>query len=580
MDQYNKPDTPTYNEDAMRYRLFLLTIALLALFPWDGAAQDPPPADDTALRIALPLPQSLDPARLSRFDSSGRDLVANLFVSLTRFNASTGQIEPMLAESWTVSPDGLLWTFTLRDDINWIQRNAVGEFEIVRPVVAGDVVAAVQRACDPQRPSPFTPNIFLVEGCRTARTNNSLQAPPLSEIGINAPDDTTLEIRLTFPAGYFLSMTTLPEFSPLPVELINDSLGNWPRPGAIISSGPWAVVAWEPGSNMQLVPNPHWPVTLAGNVSALDVRFDLVVDALPLELSAGGVDFARLDPSIVNAVRNGTPDLVRFSDGGTLRLLGFSFSLVDEEGALIPSPLDNPAVRRALALAIDRERIAETLFGPAGRAADHFTPRSVIAAPSAPGARFDPAAANRLLAEAGYTSCASLGVLPILVNNDGFSVPLAQQIVTEWGTHLGCPPETFPIAETDRLTVLNSAHPTVDDTEATPAPLRMISWTADYPDAHGWIADALHCEYGYFRVGRGCDSTDNALGQAGLGVDVNQRFSIYNQAETQFFGANGAFPVIPLIMEQDAWAQQAYLDGIARYGVLQFDRWMVTPATE
>ena len=120
------------------------------------------------MRIAATAPADLDPALVSRFDTSARDLVENLFIGLTRFDPQTQTIEPALAASWTVSPDGLTWTFELRQDVQWVRYDSEsGEVEAVRPVAAGDFVYAVQRACDPLRPSPVTANLMIIRGCQT-----------------------------------------------------------------------------------------------------------------------------------------------------------------------------------------------------------------------------------------------------------------------------------------------------------------------------------------------------------------------------------------------------------------------------
>ena len=319
-------------------RLSIALVIILVALPTLLFAQ----TDANEATISLRNPTSLDPVRISRFDNHTRDVVENIFVGLTRVNARTGQIEPALAESWTISADGRIWTFSLRNDVMWVQYNIeTNEFDVLRPVVAGDVVFAVQRACDTTRPSPLTVNLFLIEGCRTLSTQNTLERLPLDTVGVTAIDDTTLQINLLEPAGYFLTITSQPEMRPLPVEFVDDNLGNWIRPGASVTSGAWAVESWIAGSGMRLVRNPHWPGEFEGNVEAVNIRFDVPVDAVAGELAAGGLDLARLEPIIMQTGQLGDMDIARSSTTNPLTLLGFSYNSVDLEGNPLVGPLDS-----------------------------------------------------------------------------------------------------------------------------------------------------------------------------------------------------------------------------------------------
>lgn len=548
---------------------WLLMIGLVLSLNLNGIAQT-----ETGVRIAMRNPQNLDPVSLSRFDLDSRDLVENLFVGLTRLNASTGQIEPALAESWSVSADGLTWTFTLRDDLQWV-RVVNGEPEAVRPITAADMVFAIHRACSPNRPSPVAQNIYIIEGCRTFDNINSLEQPdPNQIIGIRALNDTTLEIDLVFAGSFFLTMTSLPEFRPLPAEFVDDSTGRWFRPDNLVTSGAWVIRNWQEGAVMELVPNPFWPDDFAGNVEAIEVRFDIAIDAITSEILNGNLDFARIDPVLVGSIQSQQPELLKSRDGLTLTLLGFSTNVISAEGVAVVSPFDNPLVRRGLALGLDRDALAQSVYGNQATGTTHFTPRSAMGGPSTPGAGFDPAAAQQALTSAGYPNCTGFGQVPMAVAEE--DVFLAQSMIAQWEINLGCPATTFLITPLPRRQILDTAHNTVDVLEgAVRYPLWIISWSADYPDAQSWITDALHCDYGFLKPGRACDRLDSFMDEGGKVLDNTTRFTIYNQIENDFFGSQGSFPVIPLVFEQHWTVQQPALSGISSYGQLQFDRWQI-----
>jgi oligopeptide transport system substrate-binding protein len=529
------------------------------------------------LQLALQPSPSYDPVSLSRFDASGRDLVENLFIGLTRLNPLTGQIEPALAESWAVSADGLTWTFKLRPDVPWVTADLVRRVPVaIRPIVAADVVFALQRACDPRRPSPVNTNLYIIAGCRTLATENSLEALSPEVVAARALDEQTLEIRLLYPSAAFLSLTTQPEMRPLPSEYINDASGQpWFSPSVPISSGPWMVDEWTPGLTMHLIPNPFWPGPRPGNIGGVSIRFDLGPEQIISGLEGQNIDAARLDPTTAADLR--LASMAGLGWGYRVHLLGFSFNQRNLDDQAVPSALDLPEVRRALALAIDRSALIRAGHIPATR----FTPLGVLAGPDVVLPIFAPNEAQAALAAAGYSSCAQLGVLSMAISNDPADLALAQAIVGQWVANLGCPAENFPLVPSPRTVILDSARNAVDvqDENAARFPLWLITWAGDYPDAQAWAPDALHCEDGYFRSVRPCEGLDALMDSAALESDYAARQVIYNQIEEALFGQAGAFPVVPLLWEQRAWAQQPNLASLQMHGPWQFEYWFKQLAT-
>ncbi len=558
----------------------LFWIGLLSTLLWYG---QPTPTLKTlaqnntpiTARVAIHSINNLDPTTLSRFDINGRDVVENLFVGLTRLDAKQGQIVPALANDWEISSDGLTWTFNLRNDIYWMQYQD-GEVKPLRPVIADDVVFAIQRACDPRRPSPKTTNIYIVEGCRdvanlldTWRIDDAL----LNElIGVKALDETTLQIQLSLatPASYFLTMTTLPEFRPLPRELVIGS-GSWPTIATLATSGAWLVESWNE-SQMVLSHNPNWPLQ-RGNIERVEVLFTVNSDQVPLRLSSGTLDIARIRHQDTSALTLALDTVIEEHEGGTLYLIGFSFEY---------PPFDNALVRQALAQAVNRQGLVDYLiqqgFDPF-QVATRFTPSSVIAAPTTEGATFNPSVAQQLLATAGYAQCQKFpNSLTLVVHNDALEIAIGSYVVAQWNQNLGCS-SIFQVATAPRQAIIDSAHGTVDRSEDSNTgrfALWLLSWTADYPDANAWTNDALHCQFGFFRTGRICDQVDSLLDQGASTFNLAERATLYTQAEAGLFGANGTFPVIPLLQRQSLIGHQRWLTGVAPYGPFQFDQWTIS----
>lgn len=532
-----------------------------------SAAPRSQPAAPGTLRVAMPDVLNLDPVALSRFDPHTRDLVENLFIGLTRYDPVTKTIEPALARSWAVSADGLVWTFELRDDINWVRYDPDSSTPVVvRPVVSGDLVYAVQRACDPLRPSPVTANLMAIKGCHTVARAFPQLIDGLfiaREIGVRATGPHTLQIELLFPVGHFLTLLSTPELRPLPREAFS-SAESLTRESPLITNGPFVVRSWT-ATGMQLVRNPFWPDPVQGNLDEVLVSFvGTDQDALALA-EAGQIDFARLDQASIAEARQRIPQLLQVAEGRSLILLGFSF-----ERALV----QQPEYRRALALAIDRRALIEQPLGDAVLPANRTLPAGTIGAlpvdlPT------DPEAAQRALAEAGYPGCNNISEPLILLAPDDDAVwsEAAQAITQQWTQVLGCNPRLFDVKAVPRTLVIELGHAIYDPEKTTRSHAWLFTWSADYPDASAWIYDLLHCRYGYLRTGRPCDSADIAMDQALSSTDLAQREQAYAAVQNLFFGPQGTYPIVPLFWTTSAWLQQPALSQVNAVGAARYDLW-------
>ena len=535
-----------------------------------GLAQAQEP-DAATLRIAMPAPQNLDPVQVSRFDANMQDLVENLFVGLARYNPNTREIDPVLAESWTVSDDGLRWTFTLREDIQWVRYDrASEEIVAVRPVVAGDFVYAIQRACDPLRPSPVTSNLMIIRGCHTVANafpeviNDLFIA---REIGARATGPHTLEIDLLFPSAYFPSLLSVPELRPLPREAASLSDDWATQLSTIMTTGPYAITGWT-DSAMQVSRNPYWPDELDGNIDRIEIALTDDPTGAQAAVAGGRADMARVAPENAAAARSAYPNLYHSAQGSSLTVIGFSF-----DRALV----NTVEIRRALALAIDKAALVNQFLPDQALPAGQFTPSWVVAAPNAETATTSPAQAQAAYEAAGFPGCAGVPETLILLTPQGDPLweQLGPAIVEQWAAVLNCNPGLFEIRPVPRTLLIELGHSAYDPERVTRSHMWVATWSADYLDANAWINDALHCRYGYIKPTRECEAADALLDQAGVTDDLAQRAALYAQAEERFFGAQGNFPVIPLFFSTSSWLQQPWLSGVNANGPARFDLWTI-----
>ena len=545
--------------------MLMIGVAVAALAGTAYAQEDAP----VTLRLAMPAPQNLDPVQLSRFDAHMHDLAENLFVGLTRFNPNTREIDPVLAESWTVSDDGLRWTITLREDIQWVRYDPdQGEIVAVRPVVAGDFVYAIQRACDPLRPSPVTPNLMIIRGCLTVANafpeviNDLFIA---REIGARATGPHTLEIDLLFPSTYFPSLLSTPELRPVPREAASIS-NNWAaRLSTIMTTGPYAITSWT-ASGMQLVRNPYWPDDFEGNIDRVEVTFAENGADVMAAVARDRADMARLNPEDAAAAHAAYPDLFHSAQGNSITVIGFSY-----DRALV----NTVEIRRALALALDKAALINQFLPDQALPADHFTPSWVVAAPSIEGAMTDPAQARAGYEAAGFPNCAGVPETLILLipQDDPLWEQMGPAIIDQWAAALNCHPGLFEIRSVPRTLLIALSHSAYDPERVTRSHMWVATWNADYLDASAWINDALHCRYGYLKPTRECEPADSLLDRAGIANNLDERAELYAQAEEQFFGPQGTFPVIPLFFSTTSWLQQPRLSGVNANSPARFDLW-------
>lgn len=247
--------------------------------------------------------------------------------------AADGALIPGLAARWNVSPDGLRWRFALRPGLKWSNG---------APLNAAEIVASFQRALDPATAGPFAAHFGAL---RHADAVFAGHMPPTA-LGVSAPDARTVQFDLVEPAP-LLQLLTLPSALPVYLPALAQHGSRHTRPGNLVGTGAYRLIAWAPQSSIELERNPYFHA--AREVAIERVRFHVTEDAASelKRFMAGGLD-------ITETVPPGRLERYRVRFGSRLRVtpylgafwLGFNLSRPPFRG--------NRALREALILAVDR----------------------------------------------------------------------------------------------------------------------------------------------------------------------------------------------------------------------------------
>lgn len=520
---------------------------------------------------------SIDPQITT--DNNGINLAENLFAGLTNFNHATNTIEGELAQSWEVSADGRTWTFHLRDDIYWVRPSettvvdGIRQAERVRPVVADDLVYAVQRICRRDTNAPDAYILFLISGCAEVYNTNEPTAGDLDAIGAKSLDDFTLEITLTKPASYFLTITSLWMLHPVPPELVEEYGDQWLTQieTPILTSGPFILVSGlAEGKQTVLHRNSEWPIIRPGNVDVVNILFfDEAMAAYQL-WQARSLDVSPLPADEREAIFSESPQKVKFITDQTVYYLGFNFD---------SAAFGQPEVRRAFSAAIDRDRLIEELFGPLALQMRHLEPPGVLGGPPIDqiGVGYSPDDARRWLAESQFGSCRLMPPFTMLVTTSDLSLRQAELIRDMWVEELGCVPEQIVIEQVQFGTLLSRTRP---DAGTARPDVWELAWASYFPDAQNWVGDLLHCTEGSNRQNRDCSEVDSLIRQAAGTLDYAERVLAYREIEDMFFGGEGIVPIAPLYVRGEEILVQSWLvDYVpALFGGEQYDSYVINVA--
>lgn len=331
-------------------------------------------------------PDTLDPQKYGL--TYENEIMRDMFVGLVTADAKSDLI-PGAAESWTISPDGTVYTLKMRERHVWSDGT---------PVTAQDAVLGIRRALDPATNASYANLAYKIKNALAVNKGEM----PVEALGVRAIDDRTVEIVLDRPSPVLLNLLSVPLLFPTPSHVYAKHGDDWVKAGNMVSNGAFTLSEWKPNDFIHLRKNTRFYD--AANVALEEVYFFPIDNdsAAIKRFRAGEIDFnARFVHADAPWLKQNMPNAMRMTTGSWI-----SYFVVNQQ----LDKFKDVRVRRAMAMLVDREAITSRILG-LGEVAAYGLVAPVIA--NYTGARFDfeamtPQArfaeAERLLAGAGYGS--------------------------------------------------------------------------------------------------------------------------------------------------------------------------------
>ena len=467
-------------------------------------------------------PSTMDPALVR--ETTSHLFVSNVFSGLVRFDSELN-IVPDLAEGWEVDEAGVVYTFTLRDGIT---------FQDGHPITADDFKYSIERASEPELHSDTVP-LYLgdIVGMR-----EKLEGEATEVSGVEVVDERTIRITIDSPKDYFLAKLSYPSSAVVDRRAVEELGDNWWMGEEINGSGPYRLLRWDSGEVviLQRYDGYHTPamleylisplVTLVG-ASGLDMYVADAWDALYIGTRTLGM--VRTDPEL-RADLNIYDQLITY------------FVVMDGTRP----PFDDPNVRRAFAMALDREQLVEEVHEGSFRVATGLLPPGIPAySESLRGIPYDPGMARQLLAESPYADD-----LPEIIftapDYSGEPPANVQFMIDSWKEELGA----------DVVAGLIDPDNYFYQLENLSEHLYIYGWVADYPDPENFLDLLLHSEAHDSKYAN--EEFDTLVEQARTEQDPEARLALFRQAEQLLMDDAG---IIPLHHVQDFALVQPYIQG-------------------
>ena len=350
-------------------------------------------------------------------------IISTLLEGLISYHPTDDNIpEPGVAERWESNEDYSVWTFYLREDAQWSNGD---------PVTAQDFVYSWNRMLSPPFGAKYAEMLYVL---KNGEAFHQGEIEDFAQVGVQAVNPKTLRVTLEGPTPHFPLMLKHYSFFPVHPPTIekyggmNELANNWTRE-EYVGNGPFTFAEWTPNQIVRVVKSEtYWD---RDTVQLNEVHFRPIDNANTEEAAFRNKEVHitnTVPPSKIQGYRLNNPDLIRIDP--YLGIYYYRFNTTRP-------PLDNPLVRQALSLSIDREQIVETITRGEQIPASGFTPPGMEGYESPGDIQFNPQKAKQLLAEAGYPDGEGLPEVEILYNTLEAHRDIAEAIQNMWQEVLG-----------------------------------------------------------------------------------------------------------------------------------------------
>ena len=374
-----------------------------------------------------PNPETLDPSLNSAVD--GANTIITIFEPLLIINENNEVIGGQ-AESWEASEDGLTWTFTMRDGLKWSDGT---------DLTAKDFEYTFKRMVNPDTAAPYAATCLgMIDGFDAA------QAGDTDALNVKASDDgKTLTIVLAYPCSYFDKMAAFAAMSPVQQATVEANGDSWCTSAeTFVSNGPYMITDWTPSERIVLTKNPNY----VGGWDSSKIVSDTITLLLLEDSSAAFAAYNSGEAVLIKDVpTDEIPSLTKAEDGGDF-YIDTILSTYYVSMNLQRDAFQDAKVRKALALAIDRDYVANTIMQGTYEPAYNFVGPGIV---DESGMFYDNAnggktyisddydanleEAKKLMAEAGYPNGEGFPTIEYSANDAGYHIPVAEYVQQAWG---------------------------------------------------------------------------------------------------------------------------------------------------
>jgi oligopeptide transport system substrate-binding protein len=515
---------------------FLLSLYIVVLVFLSGCGRHESQVDVARKNKVLLLgnvaePADLDPHAIFAWTDS--NITYSLFEGLTSIDEANTQPVPAAAKSWDVTSDGLVYVFHLRSEGKWSNGD---------PVTAGDFVFSFKRILTPALAASYS---YMLWPIKNAEAYNTGKIKDFSEVGVKALDPLTLQITLEKPTSYLPSLASHTTWLPVNKKCIEaygkfDQKGTaWTRPGRLIGNGPFNLKEWIPNGKIVVEKSiTYWD---SKNVFLNGIEFFPIENTETEEAAfrAGQLQVTYSLPiSKVKPYQKNHPELLRIDPRFASYYLFINVT---------KAPFDNPKLRKALALAVNRDSIAHDVLNNTRVPAHAFTPPDCAGYTTLARIDDDIAKAKQLLVEAGYPGGKGLPTFEVQSYNNDSSIKTLEAIQALWARELGVHITIAPLEQKILFQNQQSQNYT----------LAFSAWIADYADPSTFL-NMMITGGGNNWAGWSNKKFDSLIEAASRSPDQNVRYGFFQNAERILLEDA---PLIPLYYGQQPYLKQPWVMG-------------------